>query len=133
MANEDAGATAARIVTRAVFGGLGEAILTDHSGWEPVVPADMHTSKLPPVADDGTAECTRCKTRLPFAQLDIANESYCCKPCGFKAAQVHAMMNTPSDLENLKIGRSWTGPLLGLALFAVAIAVPVIIYLMPSG
>ncbi len=132
MSNDDFD-RAARIATRAVFGGLGVAVLTDPKGWDPVVPADMLTSKLPPVAEDGTAECTRCMTRMPFAQLDIANEAYCCKPCGFKAAQVHAMMTAPSDLENHKIGRSWTGTLVALAVVAVAIGLCVMLYLNPPG
>ena len=133
MAYEDAATTAARLVTRVVFGSLGETILTDHSGWEPVIPADMHTSKLPPVADDGTAECTRCKARMPFAQLDIANESYCCKPCGFKAAQVHAMMTSPTDLANHKIGRNWTGTVIGLAVVTAALGILVMLYMIPPG
>jgi hypothetical protein len=123
----------ARFVTHAVLGGLGEAVLFDQKGWDPVVPADMHTSKLPPVAEDGTAQCTRCMTRMPFAQLDIANESYCCKPCGFKAAQVQAMLTTPSDLENHKIGRSWTGTIVALVVVAFAIGCCVVLYLNPPG
>ncbi|MBA3454439.1 MAG: hypothetical protein H0T42_15215 [Deltaproteobacteria bacterium] len=131
--SEDRFDTAARVVTRAVFGGLGEAVLHDQKGWDPIVPADMHTSKLPPVAEDGTAQCTRCLTRMPFAQLDIANESYCCKPCGFKAAQVHAMMTAPSDLENHKIGRSWTGTLIGLSVVAAALGIVILLYFIPPG
>jgi hypothetical protein len=124
---------AARFITRAVFGGLGSAVLTDPKGWDPVVPADMLTSKLPPVAADGTAECTRCRTRMPFAQLDIANEAYCCRPCGFKAAQQSALLTTPVDLENHKIGRSWTGTLIGLAVVAMAIGLVIVLYLVPPG
>lgn len=124
---------AARAVTRVVFGGIGEVLLHDQKGWDPVVPADMRTSKLPPVADDGTAECSRCLSRMPFAQLDIANETYCCKPCGFKVAQLYAMANAPADLENHKIGRSWTGTLVALAVVAAAIGVCIVLYLIPPG
>jgi hypothetical protein len=123
----------ARRVIGAAFGGIGVAVLTDPKGWDPVVPADMHTSKLPPVAEDGTAECTRCRTRMPFAQLDIANESYCCKPCGFKVAQQSALLNTPKDLENHKIGRSWTGTLIGLGVVTMAVVLVIVLYMIPPG
>ena len=85
------------------------------------------------VADDGTAECTRCKTRMPFAQLDIADQFYCCKPCGVRAAQMSALMTTPSDLENHKIGRSWTGTLIGLAVVAMAFGLVILLYMIPPG
>jgi hypothetical protein len=133
VSDDDFASTAGRVATRIVFGRLGESILTDPKGWDPVIPADMYTSKLPPVAADGTAECWRCKTRMPFAELDIANEAYCCKPCGFKAAQMNALMTTPADLENHKIGRSWTGTLIVLGVVVMAIGLCVVLYLIPPG
>ena len=80
------------------------------------MPADLHLAKLPPVAADGTAECWRCRTRIAFAQLDIAGDAYVCRPCQMRTAQVEA---PAVDLDNVKLGsgtRWWLIALAGIAL-----------------
>lgn len=110
------------------MGGLAGAVLTDHKGWDPVVPDDLHLAKLPPVADDGTAECWQCRARLPFAQLDIAGQAYSCRPCALRTSQVAAAQQAASiDVDNVKVGRGrwWILPLC----FAGAIGICVALYL----
>src|SRR5262245_19314074 len=103
--------TALNVAAKAVgfdsnVGGLLGHVLTDHKGWDPVVPADLHANPLPPVADDGTAECWQCKTRLPFAQLDITGNTYSCRPCMLRTAQANAALDAQSvDVDHVKIGR----------------------------
>lgn len=98
-------------------------------GWDPVVPADLHANPLPPVAEDGTAECWQCKTRLPFSQLDIAGNAYSCCPCMLRTAQRNAAADVAHiDVDHVKIGhgRWWLWPLLVTTLLAVTIAVIII-------
>lgn len=114
-------------IAHAQMGGIGPGILKDHKGWDPVIPHDMRTSKLPPVGADGKAECWRCKARLAFEQLDIANEAYVCGPCSMRAAQAAAASSVAQvDVETVKIGRGnmWVLPLA----FAIAIGICVAVY-----
>ncbi|HEX5063867.1 MAG TPA: hypothetical protein VFV99_31020 [Kofleriaceae bacterium] len=95
-------------------------------GWDPVVPADLHANPLPPVAEDGTAECWQCKTRLPFAQLDIAGNAYSCRPCMLRTAQANASHDAAAiDVDTVKIGRGrwWLWPLGALALTGLIVAI----------
>ena len=95
-------------------------------GWDPVVPADLHANPLPPVAADGTAECWQCKTRLPFAQLDIAGNAYSCRPCMLRTAQLSAAHDAAAvDVDNVKIGhgRWWIWPLIAAALLGVVVVI----------
>jgi hypothetical protein len=105
----------------------GGALLRDHKGWDPIVPHDLHSSKLPPIAADGTGECWRCLQRVPFAELDIANEAYVCRPCAMRANQASASASAAQvNVDTVKIGRGpiWIVPLA----FAIAIGVCVAVY-----
>lgn len=108
------------------MGGIGPAILKDHKGWDPVVPHDLHLSKLPPVADDGTAECWRCKSRVAFQQLDIVDEAYVCRPCSARATHAAAAASAAQvDVDTVKIGRGkwWVVPLAFAGAFGICCAV----------
>ncbi|MEO8549953.1 MAG: hypothetical protein ABI678_08260 [Kofleriaceae bacterium] len=100
------------------------SVFDEHKGRDVIVPDDLHLAKLPPVAADGTAECWMCRERLPFAQLDITGDTYSCRPCVMRAAQV-AASQTPIDVDNVKIGhgRWWLIPLVVVAILAVAVFV----------
>jgi hypothetical protein len=89
-----------------------------------VVPPDLHLAKLPPVAADGTAECWMCRQRMPFAQLDITGDTYACRPCAMRAAQV-AAAQSPVDVETVVIGRGrwWLMPTIFVVVGVIAIAV----------
>jgi len=124
---------AARIAARVVagpIGSMGVNLLQDPKGWDPVIPADMHTSKLPPVAADGTAECIQCHTRHAFTTLTIANEMYFCAGCNAINSRQQALEAAAGvDVDNVKIGRSWTGTLVGVGVALAAVGVCVAIYL----
>ena len=107
------------------LGGMA-GILEDHKGWDPVVPHDLHTSKLPPVGEDGNVECWRCTSRLPFNDVDIVNEAYVCRPCGARATQLAAETAAAQvDVDTVKIGRGrwWILPLAFAGALAVCVAV----------
>lgn len=129
----DEGWSVARKVARDVAGPLGTmgvTLLQDPKGWDPVVPADMHTSKLPPVAEDGTAECIQCKARHPFSTLTIANEMYFCAGCQAINTRRQALdAASRVDVDNVKIGRSWTGTLVGIGVALGALGVCIALYL----
>jgi hypothetical protein len=133
MSDEGDGWRVARVAARSVagsFGDLGINLLQDPKGWDPVVPADLHSSKLPPVAEDGTAECIQCKTRHPFSTLTIANEMYFCAGCTAINTRRQAQEAASGvDVDNVKIGRSWTGTLVGLGVALGALGVCLAIYL----
>ena len=119
-----AGRAAAEVVDKIVgenVGSLTRTLLSDdHGTWDPVRPPDLHLAKLPAVADDGTAVCTTCGGRFPFAALDIAGDGYACRACAI------GPVTAPSPL------RSGLSPvaIATIALFviaavaAIAIAVP---------
>lgn len=67
--------------------GLVTAIFGENKTWAPVIPADMHTSKLPAVAADGTVECWQCQSRVLFANANIANQAYVCGRCTILTAR----------------------------------------------
>jgi hypothetical protein len=129
----DEGWRVARVAAKAVagpMGSLGVGLLQDPKGWDPVVPADLHSSKLPPVAADGTAECIQCKTRHLFGELTIANEMFFCRGCTAINTRRQAQADAIGvDVDNVKIGRSWTGTIVGLGVALVALGVCVAIYL----
>jgi hypothetical protein len=124
---------AARIAARVVagpIGGLGVTLLQDPKGWDPVVPADLHSSRLPPVAEDGTAECIQCKTRHRYETLTIANEMYFCAGCHAMNTRWQAQQAAQGvDVDNVKVGRNWTGTLVGLGVALGAIGICVAVYL----
>jgi hypothetical protein len=91
------------------------------SGRDVVVPHDLHLAKLPPLAEDGTAECWRCKQRLPFAQLDIAGQAYQCRPCMLRANQV-ATGHVDVDVK-IGRGRWWLLPSIFVTAGTAAIAI----------
>lgn len=127
MAMEEVGLAVIKSLGDAVGMGGMAGMLEDHKGWDPVVPHDLHSSKLPPLAADGTGECWRCKQRFAFAELDIANEAYACRPCSLRAAgAVAAATAAQVDVETVKIGRGplWIVPLA----FAGAIGICVAVY-----
>jgi len=113
-------------------GGRGLVRLLDEPrsrGWDPVVPADLHSNPLPAVADDGTAECWQCKARLPFDQLDIARNSYSCRPCMLRTAKLLASHDAEAvDVEQVKIGRGrwWFWPLLVTTILVLSVVVIVL-------
>ena len=110
----------ARMAANAVLGAtLGLRIGGQHKGtWDPVVPADVH-KRLPPVAPDGTVECSGCAQRVSFANANIANECYVCAQCAFARNRAAA---TPLP-ENVTLAKPKTGMfvLLGIALMCVAL------------
>lgn len=109
---------------------MGVTLLQDPKGWDPVVPADLHSSKLPPVAEDGTAECIQCKTRHPFQTLTIANDMYFCAGCQAINTRRQALDAAAGvDVDNVKVGRNWTGTLVGLGVALGAIGICVAVYL----
>lgn len=100
------------------------SVFDEHKGMDVVVPPDLHLAKLPPVAADGTAECWMCRQRLPFAQLDITGDTYACRPCVMRSAQV-AAAQSPVDVETVVIGRGrwWLMPTIFVVIGVIAIAV----------
>jgi hypothetical protein len=96
-----------------------DAFLPESEGRDVVVPPDLHLAKLPPVAADGTAECSRCKQQFPFARLHIAGDAYACGGCLLRQAQVAAAQQ--GDLANIKLarGRWWLVPALVLGVIAI--------------
>lgn len=94
--------------------------------WDPVVPADLHLAKLPPVAADGTVECWMCKSRVMFANANIADQAYVCTPCSSARAREQARASLPANADDIKLGRPKTGLFLllgGSALIAVLVLV----------
>jgi hypothetical protein len=117
-------------VAKAALEELSGGLLKDQKGWDPVVPPDMHSSKLPPVAADGTAECIQCHARRPFGEMTIANEMYFCPPCTALNTRVAAQQAAAGvDVENIKIGRGVGAFFLrmGLALGAIALGIVVFV------
>lgn len=112
------------------MGSMGVNILRDPKGWDPVVPADLHSSRLPPVAEDGTCECIQCKARHPFTAMTIVHEMYFCPACeGLNARRQAEAAAIGVDVDNVKIGRNWTGTIVGAAVGLAALGVCVAISL----
>jgi hypothetical protein len=109
---------------------LSGGLIREQKGWDPVVPADLHSSKLPPVAADGTAECIQCRKRRPFGEMTIASEAYFCPPCQALSSRVRAQEAAAGvDVDNVKIGRG-VGAFfvrLGLTLGAIALGIVVLV------
>lgn len=99
------------------------SVFDEHKGRDVVVPPDLHLAKLPPVAADGTAECWRCRQRLPFAKLEITGDTYACGPCVLRAAQV-AAAHAPVDTDVvIGRGRWWLVPSIIVAMLVIALVI----------
>ncbi|MFN0248822.1 MAG: hypothetical protein ACKV2T_18175 [Kofleriaceae bacterium] len=109
---------------------LSGGLIKEQKGWDPVVPPDLHVSRLPPVAADGTCVCIQCSQRRPYAEMTIASEMYFCPPCFALRTRVQAQEAAAGvDVENIKIGRG-VGAFflrLGLALGAIALGIVVFV------
>ena len=93
-----------------------------NGSWDPVVPADLHLAKLPPVAEDGTVMCWRCRGRVQFSNANIVNQAYVCGPCVVAEARANAATSAYANAENTKLTRSNVGLYLVLGVL-VALAV----------
>lgn len=93
--------------------------------WDPVKPEGTERT-LPPVAADGTVECWACRSRVLFADANIANEAYVCAPCVAKQARAAAAASLPANADDIKLARPKTGLYIALAtalLLAITIAI----------
>ena len=99
-----------------------------HFSWSPTVPADLHLAKLPPLDADGMAACRHCATKRPFAELDIADNAYTCRPCALEATRAAAaQVAARTDVETVSVRAVWwRWPLVATVLLAAGIAFAVV-------
>jgi hypothetical protein len=109
--------------------GLG-AILRDEKGWDPVVPPDLESARLPPVAADGTVECWGCGHRFAFADVGIVDQGYACRTCTAGHALAIARASAPADVDgvSLRSKSAWLLPLAGLG-FVAFVVIGIALYL----
>ena len=116
----------ARFAANIALGAVGLKLVggNQNGSWDPVVPPDLHLAKLPPVAEDGTVECCKCKGRVQFSNANIANQTYVCNPCVFADARADARTSAYANVENVVLAKPKTGlyVVLGCVVALVVIA-----------
>jgi hypothetical protein len=120
----------ARFAANIALGAVGLRIRggNENGSWDPVVPPDLHLAKLPPVAEDGTVACGLCRSRVLFANANIANQAYVCTPCTAARAREEARTSAYANAENVKLARPKTGLyiLLGAMVGLVALVIVIV-------
>jgi hypothetical protein len=91
-----------------------------HTTWSPVVPSDLHLAKLPPLDEAGRGECRHCAQHFAFAELDLIDNAYTCRPCALARQPIAKQV----DEVSLKPGVSpWTIAICAMGVVAVAVAI----------
>jgi hypothetical protein len=91
-----------------------------HTTWSPVVPPDLHLAKLPALDEAGRGECRYCNQHVAFADLDLIDNAYTCRPC----ALARQPIAKPLGEVSLKPGVSpWTIAICAMGAVAVAVAI----------